>query len=508
MNPVLEFKSISKVFPGVKALDSISFGINPGEVHGLVGENGSGKSTLLKILSGAYRPTEGHMLLKGIPQEFKNTSSALEVGIAVIYQELNLVPEMSVAENLMLGHLPTKKNGFIDFPSLYETAKKQLSFVLEDIDPKQKIKSLSIGQRQMIEIAKALLHDADIIGFDEPTSSLSDKETQRLFTIIKSLKEQGKSIIYVSHRLEEIFEICDQVTVFRDGHRIETYPDMGKVNHDLLVSKMVGRDIKDIYSYRKRPVGETILSVKNLTGQKILRPVDFSLKKGEILGFFGLVGAGRSELLRLVYGADKKNSGEIEHNGKIISIKRPKDAINEGIVLLSEDRKFDGIIPIRSVDENINISCRRNHKKMKVFIDSKWETKNSLSFIDKLSIKTPSIKQLIGNLSGGNQQKVILARWLSENVSVLMMDEPTRGIDVGTKNEIYNLMYQLTEEGKSIICISSDLPEIMGVSDRLVVMREGEIVGVLTRDEMQEERIINLALSVDTKNSVESPSQE
>jgi L-arabinose transport system ATP-binding protein len=283
---------------------------------------------------------------------------------------------------------------------------------------------------------------------------------------------------------------------------------MGKVNHDLLVSKMVGRDIKDIYSYRKRPVGETILTVKNITGQKILHPVDFSLKKGEILGFFGLVGAGRSELLRLVYGADKKNSGEIEHNGKIISIKRPKDAINEGIVLLSEDRKFDGIIPIRSVDENINISCRRNHKKMKVFIDSKWETKNSLSFIDKLSIKTPSIKQLVGNLSGGNQQKVILARWLSENVSVLMMDEPTRGIDVGTKNEIYNLMYQLTEEGKSIICISSDLPEIMGVSDRLVVMREGEIVGVLTRDEMQEERIINLALSVDTKNSVESPSQE
>jgi L-arabinose transport system ATP-binding protein len=501
MKPVLEFKSVTKTFPGVKALDAVSFSVNNGQVHGLVGENGSGKSTLLKILSGAYHTNEGQIILRGEAQDFKTTRAAIQAGIALIYQELNLVPEMTVAENLLLGQYPTKVGNFIDFNKLHGIARKQLDEVLGGVNPKQKVKYLSIGQRQMVEIAKALLQEADIIGFDEPTSSLSDKEVQRLFEIIKNLRKQGKAIIYVSHRIEEIFEICDQVTVFRDGQRIVTYTDMKDVNHDLLVSKMVGRDIENIYSYRERPIGETVLKVDNLSGDKIPKPVSFELKKGEILGLFGLVGAGRSEVIRLLYGADKKRSGDVYLENRKLKIDKPKDAIKEGIVFMPEDRKFDGIIPIRSINENINISCRRLHKKVNIFLDERWEANNAKKFIKKLSIKTPSINQKVGNLSGGNQQKVIIARWLSEDVTVLMMDEPTRGIDVGTKNEIYNLMYQLTDEGKSIICISSDLSEIMGVSDRLLVMKDGQIVGALNRDQMNEETIIKLAL---TKSKVAS----
>lgn len=504
MKPVLEFSSITKTFPGVKALDSVSFSINTGQVHGLIGENGSGKSTLLKIMSGAYHANEGHVVLRGEVQDFRTTRHAIQAGIALIYQELNLVPEMTVAENLLLGQFPTRRLGFIDFKKLYGTASQQLENVLEGVNPRAKVKNLSIGQRQMVEIAKALLQDADIIAFDEPTSSLSDKEVQRLFQIIKELRNEGKAIIYVSHRMEEIFEICDQVTVFRDGQRVATYTDMVDVNHDILVSKMVGRNIENVYSYRPRPLGETVLEVKNLSGDKIPNPVNFELKEGEILGFFGLVGAGRSEVMRLLYGADKKKSGEIEFKGRTLEINAPKDAIEEGIVLLPEDRKFEGIIPIRNVNENINISCRRHHNRLKIFLNNNWEANNAKRFVETLSIRTPSINQKVGNLSGGNQQKIIIARWLSEDVSVLLMDEPTRGIDVGTKNEIYNLMYNLTEEGKSIICISSDLPEVMGVSDRLIVMRDGQIVGSLNRDEMNEETIIRLALA-NTMENVSAP---
>lgn len=373
MKPVLEFASVTKVFPGVKALDAVSFSINNGQVHGLVGENGSGKSTLLKILSGAYHANEGQIILRGEVQDFKTTRAAIQAGIALIYQELNLVPEMTVAENLMLGQFPTKGLGFIDFNRLHGIAEKQLAEVLEGVNPKEKVKNLSIGQRQMVEIAKALLQEADIIGFDEPTSSLSDKEVQRLFEIIKNLRSQGKAIIYVSHRMEEIFEICDQVTVFRDGQRIVTYTDMEDVNHDLLVSNMVGRNIENIYNYRERPLGDTVLKVEELSGEKIPQPVSFDLKRGEILGFFGLVGAGRSEVMRLLYGADKKKSGEVHLEGRKLKIDKPKDAIVEGIVFMPEDRKYDGVIPIRNVSENINISCRRLHKKFNIFLDETWE---------------------------------------------------------------------------------------------------------------------------------------
>jgi L-arabinose transport system ATP-binding protein len=510
MNQILELQSISKTFPGVLALDDVSFSMQKGEVRGLVGENGAGKSTFLKILSGAYTPNNGTISINGTNHVFKSTRHALDAGIAVIYQELNLVPEMTVAENMLLGHLPIKKTGLIDFSSLYEIATKQLGYILENINPRKKIKDLPIAQRQMIEISKALLQNASIIAFDEPTSSLSDKEIKRLFSIIRNLKDQGKSIIYVSHRLEEIFEICDSVTVFRDGKHVQTFTEMEKIDHDTLVSRMVGRDIKDIYNYRGRMIEDTpLLEVQALECHGLKAPASFDLRKGEILGFFGLVGAGRTELMKGIYGASKKKDGKVLLRGKELHISSPKNSIENGIAFLPEDRKDEGIIPIRSVEENINISSRRNFLKLNFFLDKKWEEKNSENFIRQLSIKTPTRHQLVRNLSGGNQQKTILARWLSENVSILIMDEPTRGIDVGTKNEIYNLMYDLTEKGISIICISSDLPEVMGISDRLIVMREGQIINSINRTDMDKELILSMALPDIQKNgrkSVESES--
>ncbi len=491
----LELTGISKSFPGVKALDSIHVTFTGGTVGGLVGENGAGKSTLLKILSGAYTPDEGVITINGQTHAFKSTSDALNAGIAVIYQELNLVPEMTVAENMMLGHYPKKKSGLIDFTALYATATKHLEYIMENIDPHVKIKTLPIAQRQMIEIAKALLYNASIIAFDEPTSSLSQKEITNLFRIIRTLREQGKTVIYVSHRLEEVFELCDDVIVFRDGKFVEKFTDMETLTHDVLVNRMVGRDIIDIYNYQSRPiVEEAVLSVEDFLCTGLATPISFSLRKGEILGFFGLVGAGRTELMKGIYGATKQLEGTVRLNGEEVQIKKPGDSIRRGVAFLPEDRKDEGIIPVRSVEENINISSRRNNLKCNFFLDQQWERQNAESFMQKLSIKSPSRHQIIQNLSGGNQQKTILARWLGDKLSVLIMDEPTRGIDVGTKNEFYNLMYQMAEAGISIICVSSDLPEIMGICDRLAVMREGRIVDILQRDEFDKEQIMNLAL--------------
>lgn len=490
----LEFRSVRKTFPGVVALNDINMEIRKGEVHGLVGENGAGKSTLLKILSGAYIPTEGSILINGKEKVFQGTRDALNEGIAVIYQELNLVPEMSVAENLMLGHFPKKRGPFLDFSAMNDMASEQLKYILEDIDPKKKLKYFSIAQRQMIEIAKALLLNADIIAFDEPTSSLSDKEIKRLFQIIDQLRKAGKAIIYVSHRMEEIFQVCDRVTVFRDGALIQTFQEMADVNHNLLVKKMVGREIRDVYGYRPREIGDELLRVKKLMGPGLRSEASFSARSGEILGFFGLVGAGRTELLRLIFGAERSDAGTVSVGSNELHIRKPEQAIGQGICYCPEDRKDDGVIPIRSVEENINVSCRRNMLKSGIFLDLARERENAERFIKALDIKTPSRKQYVGKLSGGNQQKVILARWLSEDIQVFLMDEPTRGIDVGSKYEIYQLMYSLAEEGKTVIFVSSDLPEVMGVSDRILVMREGSIVGSVAREEASDEKLLSLAL--------------
>lgn len=497
----LEFINISKAFPGVQALADINFGIPEGSVRALVGENGAGKSTLLKILSGAHPPTTGHMRIAGRDMLFTDTESAITAGVAVIYQELQLVSQLSVAENLYLGHLPTGSM-FIDYKKLRENAARQMSLVgIDDINPMTKLGRLPIGQRQMVEIAKALTRGAKIIAFDEPTSSLSRREVDKLFEIIRNLREQGKVVFYVSHRMEEIFDICDSVTIFRDGRHIHSYRSMEKVTRDMVVKDMVGRDLKDIYNYQPRPHGEEAFKVTNVLGPGLTKPVSFSVKKGEILGCFGLVGAGRTELLRVLFGAAPRFSGTVELLGQPLNVQSPADAIKAGLMLCPEDRKKEGIIPIRSVQENSNISARRHHLKLGNFLDQKWEHANVMEKIGELAIKTPSQRQLLRNLSGGNQQKVILARWLSEKIRVILMDEPTRGIDVGAKAEIYELIYRLAREGVGVVVVSSDLPEVMGISDRILVFREGLLAAEVKRDDATPEKILGLALPIEEKAS-------
>ena len=494
----LEFVDISKRFPGVQALQDINFSVPEGSVRALVGENGAGKSTLLKILSGAHLPTSGHLRIADKNMVFENTTQAIESGVAVIYQELQLVSELSIAENIYLGHLPSGAV-LINRGKLWDMTRESLALVgLGDVDPATKLGRLPIGQRQMVEIAKAMTRNAKIIAFDEPTSSLSSRETEVLFGIIRRLREQGKVIFYVSHRLEEIFEICDSVTVFRDGRHIKTTRSMEGMTRDDIVRDMVGREIVDIYQYRPRPIEGVALKVDGITGPGVKKPVSFEVGKGEIVGCFGLVGAGRTELMRILFGAAPRKTGRMEIFGEPVDISNPSDAIKAGIMLCPEDRKKEGIIPGLSVQENTNISARRHHKKL-CFLDAGWEYENVMSKISELGIKTPSQRQLVKNLSGGNQQKVVLARWLAEKIRVLLLDEPTRGIDVGAKSEIYEIIYRLAEEGMGIVAVSSDLPEVMGISDRILVFCEGELAGEVSREEATPELVLSLALPKDSK---------
>ncbi|HEY3412513.1 MAG TPA: L-arabinose ABC transporter ATP-binding protein AraG [Armatimonadota bacterium] len=497
----LQFDSVSKIFPGVKALDGISFSAAEGSVHALCGENGAGKSTLLKILSGVYRPDGGRVLLDGSPVSFANTSAAIAAGIAVIYQELNLVPEMSVAENLFLGHMPNT-GGVVDRALLIDQAMAILNELGVEVSARTKLGSLPIAQRQMVEIAKALSRNAKVIAFDEPTSSLSSREVESLFQIIRSLKASGKVILYVSHRLDEIFEICDCVTVFRDGRLVETFPDVRQIDAGVIVNRMVGRSITDIFSYHPRELGDPALEVRGLSGPGLTAPLDFSVRKGEIVGLFGLVGAGRTEMLKLVYSATRATSGEIRVNGSPVRIRNASQAIRSGIVLCPEDRKKEGIVPVRNVMENINLSARRHFSSMGFVINEPRERKNAVVQVDSLSIRTPSLKQAINNLSGGNQQKVVLGRWLSEDIKVILMDEPTRGIDVGAKSEIYAIIQRLAEQGIGVVVVSSELPEVLGICDRIDVMRQGRIVASVPRSEGTEEGILKLALPVSTDMEV------
>lgn len=491
--PYLEFDDISKTFPGVKALQHVSFKCYEGKVHALMGENGAGKSTLLKILSGNYLPTDGKLSIGGKIMTFKNTKEALLAGVAIIYQELNIVPEMTVAENLCLGQLPNAF-GLVDKKELVARTQRYLDKLELNISPNTPLKELSIGQWQMIEIAKALSRGAKIIAFDEPTSSLSAPEIEKLFSVINELRSEGKVILYVSHRMEEIFRISDEITVLKDGQYVETFSDLSKINNDVLVRSMVGRNLGDIYNYRPREIGKIRLKLTALSGTKLKGDFNLDVKAGEILGLFGLVGAGRSELLKMIFGADSMTSGTIELDGQLVRINKPKDAIEQGIVLCPEDRKKEGIIPTASVGENINISARRSHNFLKFIINDKWEKENAEKQRRQMNVKTPSIEQLIVNLSGGNQQKAILGRWLSEDIKVLLLDEPTRGIDVGAKSEIYDLIFKLADEKLAIVVASSDLPEVIGLSDRIMVMRAQKIMGVVERENATEENILKLAM--------------
>ncbi len=496
--PYLSFRGISKTFPGVKALTDISFDCYAGQVHALMGENGAGKSTLLKILSGNYAPSGGTLALRGQDVSFPDTTAALNAGVAIIYQELHLVPEMTVAENIYLGQLP-HKGGIVNRALLNYEAGLQLQHLGLDIDPQTPLKYLSIGQWQMVEIAKALARNAKVIAFDEPTSSLSAREIDNLFRVIRELRNEGRVIIYVSHRMEEIFALSDAITVFKDGRYVRTFADMQQVNNDQLVQAMVGREIGDIYGWQPREYGAERLRLENVKAPGVRQPISLSVKSGEIVGLFGLVGAGRSELMKGLFGGTRITEGQVSIDGERVDIRKPAHAIRAGMMLCPEDRKADGIIPVHSVRDNINISARRKHIHAGCLINNGWEANNAAHHIQSLNIKTPGADQLIMNLSGGNQQKAILGRWLSEEMKVILLDEPTRGIDVGAKHEIYNVIYALAASGVAVLFASSDLPEVLGVADRIIVMREGEIAGELLHDSANEQQALSLAMPKTTQ---------
>jgi L-arabinose transport system ATP-binding protein len=490
----LQLNEISKRFPGVRALDRVTFKADPGSVHALIGENGAGKSTLLRILAGIYQPDSGSLIVGGTERHFQSAANSIAAGIAVIHQELHYVPNLTIAENLLLGHLPNHY-GFFRRGDAIRVAGEHLRRMGVDLNPRAKLRSLSIAERQMVEICKALLRDAHIIALDEPTSSLSHHETEILFRLVRDLRKQGKILIYVSHRLDEIFDLCDSCTVLRDGHTVATHDSLIGVSRARLVEEMVGRNITDIYSYRPRATGPVRLEVSGLIGKQVTRPASFSVHGGEVVGFFGLVGSGRSELMHLIFGATRPHAGWIKVDGQPIRAHHPIDTIRRGIAFCPEDRKEGGIIPIRSVTENINLTARQRAGLGGFFIDFGREFKISDRFIQRLGIKTPSRRQPIRLLSGGNQQKVILARWLNlADLRVVIMDEPTRGIDVGAKHEIYNLIYELAERGCAVIVVSSELPELMGIADRMIVMREGVITADISRADFSEHLVLSLAL--------------
>ncbi|WP_434457425.1 L-arabinose ABC transporter ATP-binding protein AraG [Stutzerimonas urumqiensis] len=489
----LRFNAIGKNFPGVRALSDISFVARPGTVHALMGENGAGKSTLLKILGGAYQPSSGDLQIGERTLAFRSAGESIANGVAVIHQELHLVPEMSVAENLMLGHMPSRF-GLVNRRAMYRQARELLEGLADEIDPAARLGSLSLGQRQLVEIAKAMSRNAHVIAFDEPTSSLSAREIERLMAIIAKLRDEGRVVLYVSHRMEEIFRICDAVTVFKDGRFVCTFDDMSTLTHDALVTCMVGRDIQDIYNYRPREYRGEALRVDGLLGPGLQAPVSFAVRRGEVLGFFGLVGAGRTELLRLLAGLAPHKAGTVRLEGQALKLGSPRDAIAAGILLCPEDRKKEGIVPLGSVAENINIGARSRNARLGCLVQGRWERENAERQIRALNIKTPSPDQQIVCLSGGNQQKVIFGRWLSMPMKVLLLDEPTRGIDIGAKAEIYQIIHDLAASGIAVIVVSSDLMEVIGISDRILVMSEGAVTGEVPRDQAEESRLLQLAL--------------
>ena len=489
---VLKMLKIRKTYPGVLALDGVDFDLRTGEVHVLLGENGAGKSTLVKILSGALQKTEGEIALFGNRVNIESPRHAQRLGIGIIYQELNLVPSLTAAENIFLGRERTNSVGLIDKQGLLSSAQKIISTIGLQIECDQPVKTFGLAQRQMIEVAKALSLDARILIMDEPTSALSEIEIQQLFDVIRRLREKGVAIIYISHRLQEIFEIGDRVTVLRDGKLVGTRA-IRETSHSELVKMMVNRELKDQYPRHRGAFGEEILRIEHFNRKGALRDISFSLHRGEILGISGLLGSGRTELARALFGADKIDSGEVIIRGERRRITSPRTAVKLGLGLLTEDRKSQGLVLALSVKENITLSSLDLFSKLGI-ISIQREEREASSFIQQLRIKTPGHAQKVLNLSGGNQQKVVLAKWLSRKADIFIFDEPTRGIDVGSKVEIYHLMNQLTAQGVAIIMISSELPEILGMSDRILIMHQHAIAGELSAEEATQERVMRYAL--------------
>jgi len=488
---VLEMHNIVKVFPGVRALDGMNLQVRPGTVHVIAGENGAGKSTLMKVINGQYAAEEGEIIYKGKVLEKRTVQQTIQLGISMIHQELNPIRQMTVAENIYIGREPQSLKGFVDYKKMYADTQELLDKLEIPFRSEEKLEKLSIAAFQQIEIAKAISRDASVIIMDEPTSAIADTEIEILFKQITSLKNQGVAIIYITHKMDEIFRIADDITIIRDGQWISTGP-ITEYDQNKVISLMVGRTITNIFPKIDVPIGDVVLEVKNLKQYGRFRDISFAVRKGEILGFSGLVGAGRSEVLRAVFGLDSYHEGEIFLHGKKVEIHNTKDAIAHGIAMASEDRRAEGIIPCRSTRENITLANIRSFAA-KVLINSKKEKKEVQRMIDLLRIKVTTPEQLIKNLSGGNQQKVILAKWLLGNLDVLILDEPTRGIDVGSKSEIHSLMCEFAKQGLAIIMISSEMPELLEMSDRIVVMREGTIRGELQRNEASQEAIMKLA---------------
>lgn len=493
-SPRLQVSSICKSFPGVRALHNVALHVRPGEVLAVVGENGAGKSTLMKILAGVQPADSGSLMIDGRQVSFRNVRDAMAQGIALIHQELNLADNLTVGANIFLGREP-RRNGLIDESAIEKNSAEALDKVGLNVSPKTLVQELTIGQQQLVEIAKAVSFDAQVMIMDEPTSSLSSGESEKLFNVIRTLKARGVSILYISHRLAEVQDLSDRVTVLRDGENAGELLK-GEINHDSLVRLMVGRDISRFYIRKPHDKGNTALHVRDLvTTMWPTERLNFRIRAGEIVGVAGLVGAGRTEMLRAVFGVDRPLGGTISTDDGSIELRSPQDAINAGIALVPEDRKHEGLVLEMSIRHNVGLAGLRRHAAAASFLNFQREAADSLEYSKKLRVKAPSDQHIVGTLSGGNQQKVVLAKWLSMNPKVLLLDEPTRGIDVGAKQEIYQLMDELAGQGMAVLFVSSELEEIIGMSDRALVMHEGRITGELSREKLSEESVMQLATS-------------
>ena len=489
-------KGISKDFPGVRALTDVQLSVRPGSVHAIVGENGAGKSTLMKVLIGIYRPDSGSIELKGKSVKFGSVSAALGTGISMIHQELCPVPELSVAENIFLGREPKYPfTCWVDGRRMIRDAGALFQQLDVVIDPRCKIKDLSVANTQIVEIAKALSYNSSLIIMDEPTSALSEKEASRLLAVIRSIRDSGASVIYISHKLDEILSIADQITVLRDGRYVDTVA-AAEVNRERLIEMMVGRQLDSLFPKEEVPIGPVRIEVKNVTRKGAFRDVSFQVHRGEILGVAGLMGAGRTEIVEALFGLKPLDSGEILINGKRVDRMSPRVAIDHGMALLTEDRKLSGLFLPLDVRENMSIASI-DRLKGRMFVDHRRVDKECWAQVRELAIKTPGLREAVRNLSGGNQQKVLIARWLLTEPEILLLDEPTRGIDVGGKAEIHRWITRLAAAGKAIVMVSSEMSEIMGMSDRIVVIHEGRVSGVLTRAQATQQRIMRLAMGLD-----------
>ena len=495
---ILEVENVSKSFPGVQALDSVSFTLRQGEVHAIVGENGAGKSTLMKILSGVYQADQGTIRCKGKVVNFRNVNQAYDAGIRIIYQELNLVPHLSVAANIFIGREPLTRLGTLDKKKMNADAIAILNRLNIRLDPTIRLNKLPVSKQQMVEIAKALSTESEVLIMDEPTSALTESEIDELFEVIHTLRDRGVAIIYISHRLEELKRIVDRISIFRDGHSVST-DNYSAIGMDEIVNRMVGRKLENKFPPKQNtPTTEKLLEVRNIARSDILRDISFDLYRGEILGIAGLMGAGRSELGRAIFGADSIDSGEVIMNGNRLSLRSPADGIKAGIAYLSENRKEEGLAVRMKLTENITMANVQKISQNFGVLSSSREMEVAQRYVGELLIKTPSLFQIVNNLSGGNQQKVVVAKWLFCNSKILIFDEPTRGIDVGTKYAIYELIGALARDGRGVIVISSELPEILGLTDRLLVLHEGKLAATLTTADTTQEEILSYAAGIAT----------